>query len=488
MGVKVTVTVNVQPVSRTQEWYRSELHRFACQDRWGIVATQLGWGTGATLTDGFASGQRRAWLGVGAPEMRRLLSGQIRELARLGVDGVYLQDFFGRTLDFNPATGKTADRATWEGGLECVREMVAAGSRLRPGFSVSAATPWDRLMTIAPTPAIEAPAESSWRIALPFCRPLHVVSDSDDFGSINRAILEGGKLRVAPANQQPMGGAEMADLAAYLKAVLGAKEALRHTLVEGEALADAAMKIEGRVQCAVFRNPQSALRSAVLVNEHADAEEVTCKGFADSGGRPLTVWQPALGPRKCVAPVRLTIPGEQLAIVTEQPATDRLAGVARWTTSLATRRQRVLVEFRSPGDLRGWTLEGEAFSVCAMPGLFRKCTLNSLATAGEAATGLATSPRVTIAPEFDAMEIVFHGGRSAPTGRGLNLALRVIDAESGRMLLELSPPGTHVLTTQTIPLGPLRGKTVRFQLVDENTAGSYAWIGLRRVSLVTLPH
>jgi hypothetical protein len=56
------------------------------------------------------------------------------------------------------------------------------------------------------------------------------------------------------------------------------------------------------------------------------------------------------------------------------------------------------------------------------------------------------------------------------------------------MLLELSPPGTHVLTTQTIPLGPLRGKTVRFQLVDENTAGSYAWIGLRRVSLVTLPH
>ena len=47
LGVKVTLLVNLQPVSRKHEWYRSELHRFACEDRWGVVATEMGWGSGS---------------------------------------------------------------------------------------------------------------------------------------------------------------------------------------------------------------------------------------------------------------------------------------------------------------------------------------------------------------------------------------------------------------------------------------------------------
>ena len=45
LGIKVTLFVNFQPVSQKHDWYRSQLHRFACRDRWGIVATQMGWGS-----------------------------------------------------------------------------------------------------------------------------------------------------------------------------------------------------------------------------------------------------------------------------------------------------------------------------------------------------------------------------------------------------------------------------------------------------------
>jgi hypothetical protein len=60
----------------------------------------------------------------------------------------------------------------------------------------------------------------------------------------------------------------------------------------------------------------------------------------------------------------------------------------------------------------------------------------------------------------------------------------VIDAATGRILLDLPAPETHVLTTRTAAVNGLRGRTVRFQLIDENTAGSYAWIGLRKITLV----
>ena len=225
------------------------------------------------------------------------------------------------------------------------------------------------------------------------------------------------------------------------------------------------------------------MRSFVFVNDSGNPQDVELSFPGVTSPRPLVVWQPAVGPVKRTLPAKLTIPGDQCAIVTEEAAFERLGRIA---PGAAGRRAAAAGGggVPPPGDLLGWSLQGEAFSVCSMPSLFRRCTLNSGGKAGEAATGVATSPPVVIGPEFDRLEIVFHGGRSTPTDHGLNLALRAIDAATGRILLDLAPPGTHVLTTQTAAINGLRGKTVRFQLIDENTASSYAWIGLRKITLV----
>jgi hypothetical protein len=60
----------------------------------------------------------------------------------------------------------------------------------------------------------------------------------------------------------------------------------------------------------------------------------------------------------------------------------------------------------------------------------------------------------------------------------------LVEAESNRVLLDLPPLGTHLLTTRTVSLNDLRAKTVRFQLLDHNIAASYAWIGLRKIALL----
>jgi hypothetical protein len=82
------------------------------------------------------------------------------------------------------------------------------------------------------------------------------------------------------------------------------------------------------------------------------------------------------------------------------------------------------------------------------------------------------------------MEIVFQGGWNQGAEGEENLVLRLLDAGSGAVLEQVLPPGTHELTTRRLKLDKLRGKSIRLQLVDNNTDSSFAWIGLRKVSLV----
>lgn len=145
---------------------------------------------------------------------------------------------------------------------------------------------------------------------------------------------------------------------------------------------------------------------------------------------------------------------------------------------------RVLFAFQQPDDTLGWQLEGDAFSVSADPQLFPSFpTLNSVARAGEKATGRATSPEFTIRPHEHWMLLEMHGGRSASPGGECNLCIRLVDAQSGAVLREVLPTGSHLIAEERVGLEGLQGKRVRLELVDRNSAPTYAWIGLRRVTL-----
>ena len=61
--------INLQLVSQMSDWYRGELHQYACLDRWGTPYSQFGWTGGQTATDILGSGERRVWLNPAVPEL-----------------------------------------------------------------------------------------------------------------------------------------------------------------------------------------------------------------------------------------------------------------------------------------------------------------------------------------------------------------------------------------------------------------------------------
>jgi hypothetical protein len=178
----------------------------------------------------------------------------------------------------------------------------------------------------------------------------------------------------------------------------------------------------------------------------------------------------------------LTLDPDGLAFVTEEPAQDCLAAIARWTPAGGDRGRQVVFDLRSVADLEGWTYDG-TFQFGAMSPLFRTPTLNSLAS-GEGGVGTATSPPFTIGSEYAEVEILMQGGTSSRESGQENLALRFVDVRTGALLAQALPPSTHVLVVQRLATLGLTGKPLRIELVDRNRASSFAWIGLRRVTLL----
>ena len=222
----------------------------------------------------------------------------------------------------------------------------------------------------------------------------------------------------------------------------------------------------------------------MLENVTAEPLRVVVKSFDNQQIAPLVLWQPEAGAREITLPIELTIPRDQVAIVTEEAALEQLAHVPRWQAEAGQQRGSVVFDLRAASDLANWTLTGNAFSVSSLPGVFWTPTLNSIGQAGEAATGSALSPPFAIEPGFDRLEIVFHGGTRHKSEGKENLTLQLKDADTGATLYETVPPSTHVLTKLNIPLADIKAGRVRLLLIDDNTNNSFAWIGLRRVTSV----
>lgn len=153
-----------------------------------------------------------------------------------------------------------------------------------------------------------------------------------------------------------------------------------------------------------------------------------------------------------------------------------------WNAPAAYRQPRTLFNFEQRGA-EGWMLEGEAFSVASVPSLFSGATLNSLAKAGEMATGRATSPDFRLTASDTTLRIRYHGGQSkADRGPGL-MAIDLIDASDGRRLHRLSLAADHNLRWERVDVRSWAGRAVRLQLIDENTDPSFAWLGLSSVTV-----
>lgn len=137
-----------------------------------------------------------------------------------------------------------------------------------------------------------------------------------------------------------------------------------------------------------------------------------------------------------------------------------------------------LFQADAPNALDGWKLEGDAFSVCAIPSLFMEHTFNSMGKSGEKATGRATSPAYTVPEDAKMLDFYLQGGTSTGLSGEGSLRIEVQDATSGQLYHAISIEGGHQLRRQFVDAEKMRGKQIRLVMVDNNRNLSYAWLGL----------
>jgi hypothetical protein len=321
LGVKVFFLVNIQPVAKHNPWYRDELHKYACMNPWGVVyPTTMGWRAGATLSEGIGSGERRVWLNPGSTGFRKLFTSQIKQLAELGADGVYLKSFFPKKpLDFNPELKTTPDRACWEENLKCLDEILQACRAVNPEFCISIDGVRDRLLQYTDISGVEMVEPSAFKTVFPFWQATLSVLQGNQFDVVNNALRYGAQLRIAPVNHTAsMRHESMKELSAYIKEILRIREELKDTLIWGEFLGTEQTHVQGEVPYSTFRNPKTGQRACVLVNNGTNTVQSSVSGFEGCDSGTVVIYQPFERPRQATLPVTVHIPANRAAVVAEK--------------------------------------------------------------------------------------------------------------------------------------------------------------------------
>ena len=215
LGAKVILSIGIEPASQLRPAYE-QLRDFACTDRWGVVDTIAGWNPPTTHVQSLAGAERRVVLNPGVPAYGRILEEQTAALASIGADGIHVARFFGRTLDFNPRSETTPDRAAWEGGLKTLAAMREAGRKHNPGFLVLTDDSFDCLGACVDACGGGLAEHSPTETAYAQWRKMIRISDPAKAGAIDDLDLTRATVVLAPGSA--VAGAEWQTVIQRLRA------------------------------------------------------------------------------------------------------------------------------------------------------------------------------------------------------------------------------------------------------------------------------
>jgi hypothetical protein len=249
----------------------------------------------------------------------------MRRLAEVGADGVHLDKLVPAGLDFNWDLPTSPDRASWEGTLEGLREILEACREVNPEFCLSVESAWDRLLQYTDIAWIwhshlgvdHVPA---LKYAFPQWLPMTAVCQPYDYSDVNNAVRHGYQILVGPARYTAsMEDEPMRPLSAYIAEVTRIREELKDTVFQGEFLDSRGSHVEGPLELRynTHRNPRTGKRACIVVN----FGEVTSEArvyFEGHGGDRARVYQPFAETRTDALPATVEIPAEQVAVVVEE--------------------------------------------------------------------------------------------------------------------------------------------------------------------------
>ncbi len=327
MGMKVFFFSNIQPVRVDTEWFRSELNRYTSRDKWGVNYAVNGWGMG---TLGARLGYTRPPL-LGdcsaIPDFRKIIVAKMKKLAEIGADGLHIDKFSPDPgLDFNPLSTLSPDQATSVGRLLALEEILQACRAINPEFAISTESAWDRALTYSNVAWAWHDNSSDhvpvFKYTFPEWFPGLVVPQPFDFTPVNNAVRYGYQIFMGPANYiaaDSMAYPPMRRLSEYVREILRMLESLKDTISFGEFLDTQFVEFEGpsEMRYSMFRNPRTGKRACVVVNLGERSQEASIVAFNGNAKGEVIVHQPFSDLRRGSFPIKVVVPSERLAILTE---------------------------------------------------------------------------------------------------------------------------------------------------------------------------
>ena len=324
MGVKVYFFVNLQPVDVDTDWYREELHRYMCRDKWGVQAPHLGWGMGTLGARLGLTRRAMAPANPSIPQYRKIIVDKMRRLAEIGADGLHFDKIcWNPGLDFNPLQTLSPDRGTSEGILIALREVLDACREINPQFSLATEGSWDRLLEISDTAwtwacsqdnvAVSKYTFNQWTPMMPVVQPFA-------YNAVNNAARFGYQVMVGTARySRSMQDEPMKPLSRYIQEVNRIREELRDTIYWGEFLDMEGAKVEShwQVKYSTHRNPASGKTACVVCNFGSEAYDAKVT-FSDSQADGAAIYQPFEAVKKCALPWSGKIEPRQMLILVEE--------------------------------------------------------------------------------------------------------------------------------------------------------------------------
>ena len=321
IGVKVLFFANIHPVDVNTTWYERELQTYRVMNRNGNSSI-YGWGYSTFSARRFYTRPDLVDCNPAHPAFRAIVVDAMRKLAEIGADGIHLDKVCVMTMDFNPALPYGPDEALPTGILQCLDDIQRACRAVKSDFAISLESSWDRLLTYSDNwwNWQDLPEHRpSLKYAFPEYLPTFAIIHPWDYRNTNNAFRYGSQFLIGPIRWvSSLADPQMRPIADYLREAIRLRKELADILFTGDFLDNREVTVASGVTIKynTHRDPHSGRRACVLINQSSTPAEAAVT--FDGPARTLRLYRPFAVPQPVKAGEVFTIPGERLAIVTEE--------------------------------------------------------------------------------------------------------------------------------------------------------------------------
>lgn len=499
LGVRIYFFANIHCAMQDLDWFKEELHRYVSLNAQGKTNWIGYWGMGTVGSRLAYTVPSMAFVDVNFPGIADPTAGYFRKLAALGADGLHIDKCFPNALEYNPGVvelGRSPDAAPWQGALDLVARIDRECRAVKPDFAISFECNWDRFLSYGTATWWAGNMSTARKVFPELTETVGHYWPYDLFG-INTAVREGWAVMLSPHKfNRGMGYEPWKRMSTYVAEAKRICDQYADTIFLGERLYGKGVlfgqaPLPGSIAWEAWRNPADGRQAVVFTNTARNALPVSVTGFEGGTTAIVRIITPFSEARRTALPADVLIPGEQFALVVEDPDVASPSPGERESAPLSIQEQGGTpyawdFESGSLGDWQGdpnWTVDNNSAG-----GWYAGWQGNGYAwsgNGGEAATGKLRSPAFPL--DKDGVEVLAAGwadiqGRTWNRWNYITLHL-----EDGTELDRVYAPNTTTFTPLVLDGSGHRDQPVYIEAVDDAPEGTYSMLCLDTVRTVDLP-